>query len=219
MRAALVDALVATSSAPDALARLGLPSSLAALLEQNLRLRELSAAPAHTVYQGVLHQALDYASLPSAAHERAVTTLCFSSPLYGLLRADDRIATYRLGAAARLLGCTTLSSAWAPHLRGTLQSAAGVSGVVVDLRATTHRAFGTLGDDEARTVLISLAPGVAGGNVTLKQVRGRVARQLLLAAAVPQDISELVAYLSEQWRVDLLPPTPTHATTTLLITP
>jgi cytoplasmic iron level regulating protein YaaA (DUF328/UPF0246 family) len=219
LRRTLLAALIATSSASDALARLGIPAARATLLAQQRVLYETPTAPAHEVYTGVLHRALDYGSLGLAERERATRILCFSSPLYGLLRPEDAIAPYRLAVTARLLGSASLATLWSSQLPRVLRTALGERGLIVDLRAASHRALGTLVAPTVQVATIACAAGTSGGNVALKQLRGAVARHLLCASEETEDLPMLIDQLSTRWRVAVLPALSAEKPVTLLLAP
>ena len=218
-RRTLLAALIATSASPDASARLGIPASRTTLLVQQQTLNERPTAAAHEIYTGVLHRALDYGSLGPAERERAARVLCFSSPLYGLLRPEDAIAPYRLTATARLLGGVSPVTRWSAHLPAVLHSALGERGLIVDLRAASHRALGTLIAPAVQVATIACAPGTSGGNVALKQLRGAVARYLLRASEEAEDLPMLIDQLSTRWRVAVLPALSVEKPVTLLLAP
>ena len=130
--------------------------------------------PASRVYSGVLYDALDYASLDSAAKRRANRWLVVVSALYGAVRPTDAIAPYRLSMAVNLPGVGPLASAWKPELGRVLPAAAG-RGVVVDCRSSTYAAAWTpQGDLAERWVQVR----VPGATHMAKHTRGLVARQL-----------------------------------------
>ena len=70
-----------------------------------------------------------------------------------------------------------------------------------------------------RAVTLRLAPGVAGGNVILKRVRGLAARHLLVSRAEPADPQELAAVLAAHWRVELRAPARAGGPWTLQVDP
>ncbi len=73
VRAVVLDALIATSGRPDALARLGVGPSVAHEVERNARLDLVPARPALEVYNGVLYDALGADTLSAAAKRRATS--------------------------------------------------------------------------------------------------------------------------------------------------
>jgi uncharacterized protein len=207
-RAAILDALVETSSRPDAFRRLQVGPSLAGEVERNTRLRDLPARPALEVYTGVVHGGLDAASLSTAARQRAARWVVVASSLWGLLRPMDRIPPYRLQICARLVGVDRLEPVWREVLPPVLAEAAGPRGVILDLRSTSYQAAGMPAGEGDRTVTLRV-DGEAGrpGNVIVKQVRGQAARYLLEATGeAPRNPVELAALLGERWPARLSEP-------------
>lgn len=219
VRARILDALIATSGAADARVRLHVGASLEDEIIRNRALRTLPASPVLEVYDGVLHRALDAASLDASAQARAARTLVLASSLFGLLRVGDRIPPYRLPVGARLLDLPRLEACWRPVLPGALADAAGTAGVILDLRASSYAALGMPAGAAGRTVSLRLAPGVAGGNVALKRVRGLAARRLLEAPTEPASPVDLVSLLARDWAVELMAPTKPGEPYTLSVTP
>ncbi|HSK60971.1 MAG TPA: peroxide stress protein YaaA, partial [Actinomycetospora sp.] len=112
-RKALVDEVVALAA--------DLPASRAALdvserqddeIARNAALWSSPTTPALRRYTGVLYDALDAASLTTAARRRLV--VC--SALFGLVGATDPIPAYRLSAGSGLPGREGLRTLWRPEL-------------------------------------------------------------------------------------------------------
>lgn len=209
-RARVLDALVATSGEPDALARLFVGPSLAEEVERNTRIAALPARPALEVYSGVLYDALDAGTLSPAARRRAATRLVVVSGLWGALRPGDRIPAYRLNICAQLVGMPALEPTWRGVLPPVLAAAAGRRGVVVDCRSSSYQAAGMpqgLGD---RTVAVRVLREADGRRSSVshmaKHTRGEVARHLLESGADPRTPQELAGALAERWDVELDPP-------------
>jgi len=108
-RARVLDALIRTSAEPDTLARLCAGPSVVADVERNTCLRALPARPALEVYAGVLYDALDAATLSTAAKRRAASSWTAGRP-----------ATWRWGcppgsrSAPWPCGCSGTTPAGAP---------------------------------------------------------------------------------------------------------
>lgn len=209
-RERLLDALVATSGAPDALRRLFVGPSLADDVARNVRVRELPARPALEVYTGVLYDALDAATLSPSARRRAASRLVVVSGLWGALRPGDRIPPYRLNICSHLLGTPALEPLWRGHLPATLAAAAGQRGVVVDCRSSSYQAAGMpagLGD---RTAVVRVLRDAEGRRSVVshaaKHTRGLVTRALLESGADPRTPEALAEVLAARWPVELTPP-------------
>jgi cytoplasmic iron level regulating protein YaaA (DUF328/UPF0246 family) len=168
-----------------ALKALGLSKAQAGELALNRGLRTAPAAPAATVYTGVLYERLQLPELPAAARERVL----IASALWGVVRPDDRIPAYRLSIGARLPRTPNLASFWRPHLTRALPDA----GLVVDLRSGPYAAAWT----PRRAERVSVRAFTPDGKVVshmVKAVRGDVARVLLQSPAeTPDEIADVVA--------------------------
>lgn len=201
-RQAVAVALATVSRHPDAADRLGVSPNLTAEIARNLVLHTAPAAPASRVYSGVLYDALDYASLDSAAQRRANRWLVVVSALYGAVRPTDSIAPYRLSMAVNLPGIGPLASAWKPELRRVLPAAAG-RGVVVDCRSSTYAAaWAPEGELAERWVQVR----VPGATHMAKHTRGLVARHLCIAGRDVRRVSQLVDVLSGAFHVTVSEP-------------
>jgi cytoplasmic iron level regulating protein YaaA (DUF328/UPF0246 family) len=204
LRAAVLGALIKTSGEPDRLDRIAVGASLIGELERNRSLSTQPTGPVLEIYDGVLHRALDAGSLSARAKRRAAHSLLLASSLFGLLRPSDHIPPYRLPVDADLLGLPSLAKFWRSQLSATLATASADTGVILDLRAASHRSLAP--SDPGRTLTIRLAPGVAGGNTTLKRTRGLTARRLLERADLPTTPAALAGSLDDSWSVDLTAP-------------
>jgi uncharacterized protein len=210
LRAQVLDALIATSIRPDALARLGVGASIAREVERNTRLGSVPARPALEVYSGVLYDALGATTLSPAAKRRAAARVIVVSALWGAVRPIDRIPAYRLNICAHLVGLGPLEPAWREVLGPVLAEAAGARGLVVDCRSSSYQAAGMpagLGD---RTVAVRVLRETAGGRSVVshmaKHTRGEVTRHLLESGADPRKPEGLAEALAERWNVELVGP-------------
>lgn len=210
VRAQVLDALLATSARPDALARLGVGASIAPEVERNVRLTDVPARPSLEVYGGVLYAALGADTLSDAAKRRAASRLVIVSALWGALRPADRIPAYRLNICAHLVGIGPLEPAWREVLGPVLTEAAGPRGLVVDCRSSSYQAAGMpigIGD---RTVAVRVLRETARGRSVVshmaKHTRGEVARHLLESGADPRKPQGLAEALADRWDVELVRP-------------
>jgi uncharacterized protein len=157
----------------DVLARLTFPRALQYLqvgpgleheARRNLTLREAPAAPASTVYTGVLYEHLG----PFEADN-----VLIASGLWGFVRASDRIPAYRLSIGATLPRIPNLAALWRDPLRKALPD----EGLIVDLRSGGYvNAW-----KPRKATVISVRAFHQGKTVShmVKATRGDVARALL----------------------------------------
>jgi cytoplasmic iron level regulating protein YaaA (DUF328/UPF0246 family) len=220
-RARLIDALIETSAAPDAFARLYVRPTKAGEVVRNLRLRELATLPVLEVYTGPLHGGLDAASFSPTAARRAADHLVVMSPLWGLLRPVDRIPPYRMHPCARLVDIEDLELGWRQVLGPLLADVAGPDGLVVDLRSPALQSFGMPTGLGNRTVILRVDQAAGGGgrigDVVAKRVRGEAARHLLEAGQEPADPDALADVLADAWPVRLAEPVRPGAPWTLTL--
>ncbi|MFN8631965.1 MAG: peroxide stress protein YaaA, partial [Chloroflexota bacterium] len=208
VRAHMLEALISTSSEPDALKRLLAGDSLADEVDRNTQLRGLPTRPVLEVYTGTLHGGLDYASLSPGALRRAKTRVVIASALFGLLRPGDRIPPYRMNICSRLQGIDGVEATWRTVLPAALAEAAGPRGPIFDLRSASYQAAGIPSAlaDRWITMRADGADGGRVGNVFIKRARGEAARHLLESGRDPSTPERLAAILAERWDVNLTPP-------------
>jgi cytoplasmic iron level regulating protein YaaA (DUF328/UPF0246 family) len=203
-REALLDALAGLAGAPRerAVEMLGISAGQAGEVDVDIGLRSAPAAPAATVYSGVLYDHLGLGGLPKRAQERVL----IASALWGVVRPADRIPYYRLSAKARLEGIGPLAKWWRPALAEALPDREGE--LIVDMRSGAYAAAWK----PKRAVLLAVrAFGEKGGvrkpiSHMAKAIRGDVARALLEAKSTPAD-PESAAAIAESagFRVELTP--------------
>ncbi|XVX21729.1 YaaA family protein [Actinomycetota bacterium] len=204
-RQQVMDAVADASARDDAAAVLGVSPNLTAEIARNTRLLSAPTAPAGSVYSGVLYDALDLASLDTAATRRANRWLLVVSALYGAVRMRDRIAAYRLSMSVNLPGTGPLAAHWRPHLEQVLPDAAG-RGCIVDCRSSTYAAAWTpQGDLAQRWVQVH----VPGATHMAKHTRGLVARALCKIGTDPRRPAQLADALADRFSVSIAEPTRT----------
>lgn len=205
-RADVALALSAVSEQHDALSRLGVGATLAHEVSRNTRLLHEPAAPAHTIYTGVLFDALGYASMTAAQQRKADSTVLVISGLWGAVRFDDRIPAYRLSMSVGLPGLGKLASFWKPQLAHTLaQATAGH--LLVDCRSSSYAA--AWAPDPQRTVAINVFTERDGTRKVVshfaKHTRGELARHLITRSGkAPATPEQLAKAAGEKWQVELV---------------
>ena len=213
-RRPVLESLVDLCRGPEevALRTLGLAPGQVAEVRRNARLTELSTAPAERIYTGVLYDALGLISLDASAHRRALSRVAVVSSLYGLVRAGERIAPYRLAGGVSLPGLGGVAAHWRAHLDPAVQEMAG-RGLVVDLRSSTYAAFWRPAPDlAARVVTVRVLHEVNGRRQIVshfnKATKGRLVRALLEDGRdprTPMAFSRLLTDLG--WNVETGRPT------------
>ena len=195
-------ALAEASRSPDVLDVLGVTEGLREEVARNLTLDTAPATPAADVYTGVLYDALDLASLDTAARRRANRWLVVVSALHGAVRPTDRITAYRLSMGVTLPGVGPLAGVWRPALDAVLPGAVG-RGVVVDCRSAAYAAAWRPGKELAHRCVQVRVPGATH---MAKHTRGLVARHLCTVGADPRSVPALAEVVADGFSVDLHEP-------------
>lgn len=206
-RAAVLDGLVELCAADEEKARvvLGLSEGLRGEIAKNVELRTAGARPAGELYTGVLYDALDLASLDTAARRRAGKSLLVFSGLWGAVRVGDRIPPYRCSMGVKLPGLGALGAFWRAPMAEVMPEAAG-DGLVLDLRSSAYTAAwkpkGAVAERTAsvRVLHSQLVDGVEKRSVVShfnKATKGRIVRDLLQAGVRPKGPAELVTALRD----------------------
>lgn len=184
---------------------LGLSEGLRGEVAKNVGLRTVGARPAGEIYTGVLYDALDLASLDTAAKRRAGRSLLVFSGLWGAVHVTDRIPSYRCSMGVKLPGLGALGAYWRGPMAAALPEAAG-DGLVLDLRSSAYAAvWKPKGEVAGRTATVrvlhsQIVDGVEKRSVVShfnKATKGRIVRSLLTAGAAPKGPAELVEALRD----------------------
>ncbi|HEY5943289.1 MAG TPA: peroxide stress protein YaaA [Solirubrobacterales bacterium] len=155
-------------------------------------LRDAPAAPAHSVYTGVLFGRLELPKLSAKARRKVL----IASALWGVLRPGDRIPYYKFPPSTRLEGIGAPNAFWRPALAAALPDEEGE--LVVDMRSG---AYSAAWKPKRATLLAVRAFSEERGqrkavSHMAKAVRGDVARVLLAARKAPTN-PEGVAAIAE----------------------
>ncbi|KAA0976484.1 peroxide stress protein YaaA [Paeniglutamicibacter gangotriensis] len=207
-RQQLLSSLAEVSRADDALKVLAVGKSLVADVVRNIELHTEPSAPAHTIYTGVLFEALGYDRLDAAARKRADADILVISALWGAVGFGDRIPAYRLSMSVKLPEIGKLASWWKPKLTPVLNERAG-DGLVVDCRSSTYAAAWT--PPAENTVAVSVFQLRGGVRKVVshfaKHTRGELAGHLLTRGVEVETPEELLEAASERWEAELVPGT------------
>ena len=164
---------------PRALKYLDVGPGLEEEARRNLTLREAPAAPASSVYTGVLYEHLGLGSLEA-------DNVLIASALWGFVRPSDRIPAYRLSMGATLPRIASLPALWREPLRKALPD----KGLIVDMRSGAY----TAAWKPKRATVISVRAFVDGKTIShmVKATRGDVAR-ILLSGPEPETPEDVLA--------------------------
>lgn len=202
--------LAEASGREDALELLGVGASLAHDVERNLRLHAEPAAPAHSVYSGVLYEALGYGTLTPAQRRRAVEWIVVVSALWGAVGFGDPVPAYRLSMSTALPGVGRLASYWKPRLAEALAERAQ-DALIVDCRSSTYAA--AYAPPAASTVTVDVFRERNGKRTVVshfaKHHRGELVRHLLTRRGkAPGTPEALLGVAREHWEAELREGTP-----------
>ncbi|WP_327723926.1 peroxide stress protein YaaA [Streptomyces europaeiscabiei] len=178
---------------------LGLSEGLRGEVAKNAELLTAGTRPAGQVYTGVLYDALDLATLETAAKQRAARSLLVFSGLWGAVRVTDRIPSYRCSMGVKLPGVGALGTHWRTPMASELPEAAG-DGLVLDLRSSAYTAaWKPKGEVAGRTATVRVlhAPTRKVVSHFNKATKGRIVRSLLSAGIAPKGPAELVEALRD----------------------
>ncbi len=205
-REEVLTALAHVSQSPDALAQLGVGASLAAEVERNTRLHDEPSAPAHTVYSGVLYDALSYQTMTATQKRKADAAVVVISALWGAIGFADSIPAYRLSMSVGLPETGKLASYWKKRLPTALDAHAE-GHLLVDCRSSTYAAAWT--PEPARTVVVNVFQERNGKRTVVshfaKHTRGELARHLLTRRGkAPETPAALLKAAQEVWQAELV---------------
>jgi cytoplasmic iron level regulating protein YaaA (DUF328/UPF0246 family) len=215
-------ALAEVSASPEAMATLGVGASLEAEVRANVDLATQPTAPAHSVYAGVLYDALGYSSLTPAQRSKADRSVVVVSALWGAVGFGDLIPSYRLSMGVGLPELGKLASWWKPRLTPALDARAEGE-LVVDCRSSTYAAAYKAPVASTVTVDVVQIRGAARKVVShfAKHTRGEIARLLLSTRGTgPRTPQALLALVQERWPLsELEPATKTKAARLVVVLP
>ncbi len=158
-------------------------SHLATARLANAALSTAPSLPAWQRYTGVVWNAFDVASLPTAARRRAMASVVIVSGLLGLAALDDPTPEYRLKMGASLAPYGKLSTWWRPTIGDALGTwAAGR--FVIDLLPHEHRAACSSAHMHGVAVTFVERTGKLAGH-DAKAAKGRLTRHLVTSGGHP----------------------------------
>jgi uncharacterized protein len=205
-RSEVISSLVALCSGDVAAAAsvLEVGSTQHDLVALNARLRTAPTARADQVYAGVVYDALDVATLSTAARRRSSSRLAVTSSVFGLVRPGDRIPSYRLSGGTTLPGLGPVAAVWRAALGPAVEEAVG-DGLLVDLRSGMYGAFWR---PTGRYATVRVLHEVGGVRKVVshfnKATKGRITRALLEDGANPRTPARLAEALRDLgWTVEL----------------
>lgn len=206
-RAKVLEALGTVSAHEDAMALLGVGASLTEDVARNTRLLSEPAAPAHSVYSGVLYDALGYRTLTATQRRKANDAIVVISALWGALRFGDAVPAYRLSMGTVLSDVGRLATFWKPQLSAALD-AETEGHLLVDCRSSTYAA--AWAPPPEQTVSVNVFTETNGVRKVVshfaKHTRGELARHLLCRrGSTPATPAHLLAATLERWEAELAP--------------
>ncbi|MGN6475047.1 MAG: YaaA family protein, partial [Mycobacteriales bacterium] len=126
---------VCRRSPAKARALLGLSAALDGDRAANAEVDTSPTMPAGHRYTGVLHDALGYQTLPTAARRRADRSIVVFSGLWGAVRPTDQLPAYRIGIGTNLPRIGPLPTYWRAALNQALDDEIATNGAL-DLRSS-----------------------------------------------------------------------------------
>ena len=185
---------------------LGLTDRQGAELDKDAALLTAPTLPALELYTGIVYDNLDYRSLRGKAKRRADESLVVASALFGLLRPQDRVPSYRLSGGTSVPGLGGLAPVWRP----VVEPALAAEPLVVDLRSGAYAALArvpgavevrVLRDEAGRRTVVSHDNKWTKGQLA-RALCQHGARGLDDVAEIARDVCDAVEV--DGLRVDLL---------------
>lgn len=205
-RKEVLDALANASSRDDALDVLGVGASLVDEVRRNTSLDTEPAAPAHTVYSGVLYDALGYRRMTAGQKRKADAAVVIISGLWGAIGFADRVPAYRLSMGVSLPETGRLSSYWKRELSAPLSRRAEGE-LIIDCRSSSYSSAWSA--PPRQTVAINVFQERNGRRTVVshfaKHTRGELARHLLTRRGnAPSTPGALLKAARQQWDAELV---------------
>lgn len=202
----VLQALAAASSRDDALRILGVGASLMDEVRRNISLETEPAAPAHTIYSGVLYDALGYRRLTPVQKRKADAAVVIISGLWGAIGFADRVPAYRLSMGVSLPETGRLSSYWKRELAGALSRRADDE-LIVDCRSSSYSSAWSAPPQQ--TAAVNVFQQRNGQRTVVshfaKHTRGELARHLLTRrGAAPSTPQALLKAARQHWDAELV---------------
>ena len=171
------------------------------------KVNKLPTAKAIDIYSGVLYQALDFNSLDSKSKKRAIKSIVIISALFGAVKLEDKIPSYKLDMAKSLPKIGSLNSLWKKVLPQALEKIK--TNLIVDCRSSTYQ--GVWVPDFNKTVGIRVFTLKNGKKSVVthmsKKTRGEVTKLLVQSSKPPKTPQELQKLVNKKFQSELIRPT------------
>jgi cytoplasmic iron level regulating protein YaaA (DUF328/UPF0246 family) len=202
----VLQSLADASSRDDALEILGVGASLMDEVHRNISLETEPASAAHTIYSGVLYDALGYQRMTPVQKRKADAAVVIISGLWGAIGFADRVPAYRLSMGVSLPETGRLSSYWKRELAEPLARRAGDE-LIVDCRSSSYSSAWSA--PPGQTVAVNVFQERDGRRTVVshfaKHTRGELARHLLTRrGAAPSTPQALLKAARQQWTAELV---------------
>lgn len=202
----VLQALAHASSRDDALDVLGVGASLTHEVQRNMSLQTEPAAPAHTIYSGVLYDALGYPRMTPTQKRKADAAVVIMSALWGAIGLRDRVPAYRLSMDVSLPETGRLASYWKRELAEPLSRRADDE-LIIDCRSSSYTSAWAA--PPAQTAAVNVFRERGGRRTVVshfaKHTRGELARHLLTRrGSAPATPRALLKAARQQWDAELV---------------